>query len=430
MTRTDTPGTLTSFQVRRFAWLLIGAASGCAGEAIDPPGTLQVERITHGDTVIVRNLGGSVWGQPARLVEELRIGALEGPDEQIFGRIAHVAADGEGGAYVFDSQVPALRHYDRNGQFTHTIGGQGSGPGEYQDAVLGLWVRRDGRILMRDPRNARINVYAPDGTALDHWPVASGLFTSNAMTLDTAGHVYLKILMEQPERNRPWRIGLLHLDANGQLLDTIPDPPVRGEPQTGGGGVFTVAKVWTFSPHGYIIAGLNDTYAFELRKPKGILRVEMPHTTVAVHPEEREELEASNDWLRRAQGEFMTSEIPPVPDTKPAYRFIFAGLDGTVWVQPHTSAVKFEPPPRDPAIAADPAAPPQRTWREPVVYDAFDTSGAYLGQLPVPERTRLVWFNGSEIWAVQQGEFDEQYLVRFRLVTGAPEIALDARRQP
>jgi len=412
-------------RMRRFAWLglCIIAAAGCSGDAAEQRGTLQVERITRGDTVIVRTLGGSVWGQPARLVEELRIGALEGPDELIFGRIAHVAPDGSGGAYVFDGQVPALRHYDRNGRFTHTLGRRGSGPGEYQDAALGLRVRRDGRILMRDPRNARINIYAPDGTAEDHWAVASGLFTANAMVMDTAGHVYLKILMERPEPNRPWRIGLLHLDASGQLLDTIPDPPVAGEPQTAA-GTFTVDKVWTFSPHGYMIAGLNETYTFELRKPDGVIRVEMPHSPVSVHAEERDELEAVNDYMRRTQGQFLTATIPPVPATKPAYRAIHTGLDGTVWVQPYASAVKFVPPPREPVPSGGNPLPPQRTWREPIVYDVFDTNGAYLGQVPVPERTSLVALNGPEIWAVQRGEFDEQYLVRYRLVTGIDETAM------
>ena len=140
-------------------------------------------------------------------MEELAIGVLEGPEELMFGAISEMAVDAEGGIYVFDRQVPALRYFDATGRYVRTLGGEGSGPGEYRDVCLGLAVRSDGRVLMRDPRNARINVYDPDGSPADHWPVASGLFTGQAMTVDTADHVYLKILSEWPEQNKPWKIG-------------------------------------------------------------------------------------------------------------------------------------------------------------------------------------------------------------------------------
>src|SRR5690606_23723666 len=181
-----------------------------------------------------------------------RIGALAGLDEYIFGRIDELTPDGSGGVYIFDGQAPALRQYDAEGRYIGTFGGDGAGPGEYRDVALGLAVRSDGRLVMRDPRNNRVNVYNPDGSPSDHWPVASGLFTSDAMVLDTADHLYLKILLERPEPDRPWNIGLLHLDETGEIVDSIPPPSISGEPMDAGGTMLP-AKYWARSPQGYTV---------------------------------------------------------------------------------------------------------------------------------------------------------------------------------
>lgn len=389
-----------------FAGALV--ASACAMETADR-GSLQSDREVRGDTVVVTIAHGSVWSSTS-LVEEIRIGALDGQDEYIFGRIGGLVPDGTGGVYVFDGLAPALRQYDAQGRYVRTLGGDGSGPGEYRDVALGLAVRSDGRLVMRDSRNNRINVYNPDGTASDHWLVASGLFTSDAMVLDTADHLYLKILLEPPERDRPWNIGFLHLDENGTILDSIPPPAIVGEP-TDVAGTMRPTKHWARSPMGFTVVGLSGDYSFEIRHPDGqVVRVIKSHAPVALLPEERAELEAWNDWMRETQGEFMTSDLPPVPSTKPAYADIEAGDDGRIWVRRHVTAVQ-----RD--VDVDPSSdrPPPRSWIEPLVYDVFGVDGTYLGEVRVPERTQVSWIGRDEIWGVYRGELDEPYVVRLRL---------------
>lgn len=405
--------------------------TGCVGSTIccllasascsdaDRQASLAVERVTRGDTLIVRTIGGSVWDSTARLVEEIRIGELDGAEEEMFGAISAIAPDGRGGVYVFDGGVPVLRHYDANGGYTATLGAEGSGPGEYRDIALGLDVRPDGRVFMREPRNARINVYAADGAPIDHWPVASGLFTSNAMVVDTAGEVYLKILLDRPQPNRPWPIGLLHLSPEGELLDTIPAPRFTGEPENAP-GVFAVSKVWEMSPLGYVVVGVNDAYVFALRKPDGsVIRVEKAYEPVRVQEEERAEWETRNEWTRRTDADFLTAEIPPVPSTKPAYRGFDIGADGQIWVRVHSEAEKVEPEAM-PALPPETEAPPPITWREPVVYDVFDPDGTYLGQVRMPERVSLAAHRGTEVWGTLRGEFDEVYVVRYRLESSIP----------
>jgi hypothetical protein len=380
----------------------------------DAQGTLAAERTTVGDTTFVHVKSGSVWDTTAKLVEELRIGKLDGPPEEMFGRIGDVAPDGHGGVYLFDGQVPALRHFDSTGRHVGVLGRKGAGPGEYQDASLGLDVRPDGRVFLRDPRNGRINVYTADGRPETQIPVSSGLFTSNAMVIDTAGHLYLKILLGQIERNKAWPIGLMHLAPDGRIIDSIRPPTIAGEPTaeedpTGG------RKVWEASPHGYIVAGVTSSYRFEFRKPDGkVIRIEKDHTPVPIGPEERTEREAANEWMRKTQGRFMSADIPPVPATKPAYAGFDIGKDGQIWVRVSVPSVKR--PADDDAAPASADRPPPRTWIEPATYDVFETDGTYLGRVGLPRGVRLVAHRGTEVWGAASGESGEAQLVRYRLI--------------
>lgn len=424
---------------RRFPSLLLTvlvAAAGCGGGDGAPDGP-EVERLTRGDTVIVRNLAGSAWPAPARLVEELRLGALEGAEEVMFGPNLVLAPDGRGGVYVFDGAAPALRHFDHEGRFTCTLGREGAGPGEYRDMSLGLAVLDDGRLFMRDPRNARINIYDASGEPAGQWPVASGLFTPRAMVVDTAGEAYLKILTGRPERNKPWPVALLHLDTAGAIVDTVVAPSMVGEPETAG-GTFLPTKVWELSPQGDMVVGISESrdgrYAFEVRRRDGsVLRVEKVHAPVAVLPEERSEFEAINDWTRRNRSQFLTAEIPPVPEAKPAYRgFYFDEAEGRIWVHLYVPAEKVDP--GEPTSAPGVEEPrPATSWREPSVFDVFDVDGTYLGEVRVPQRTFIAAIRGAEIWGIQRGELDEPYVVRYRLETAAPSegavaVAADVSR--
>ena len=378
-------------------------------------GASQVERIEMGDTTIVRHLGPEgVWDGPRTLVEELSIGVLEGEEEEMFGRISDIAVDEVGGIYVFDGQAPALRYYDAEGNYVRTLGGEGEGPGEYRDASLGLVIRSDGRLIMRDPRNRRLNVYNPDGSFSEDWPINSGLFTRNSTFIDRNDHLYLKILEGRPERNKPWPISLLHLDANATIIDTIPPPSIDNDPESSGWR-FEPQKVWTWSLLGYMVAGITSEYAFSLFLPDGkMLRVERSFEPVKVHPEERAELEANNDWMRKNQGEHLTSDIPPIPTTKPAYKSLTVDDDGRIWVHLHQSAVKIESEvPSNP----DPNARPESTWREPAVYDVYESDGSYLGQVHVQRGVSLDVIRGDIAWGTKRGEMGEPYLVRMKIAT-------------
>ena len=83
------------------------------------------------DTLVVRADNPPSWGLNLRTVEEVRIGALEGPEEYVFGRVQSIAVGLDGTIYVTDDQVPVIRCYDSDGSYLGDVGREGSGPGEY-----------------------------------------------------------------------------------------------------------------------------------------------------------------------------------------------------------------------------------------------------------------------------------------------------------
>ena len=393
-------------------WAVLGMGLSACGQSDSSTAGVETLRTVVGDTTIVRTLGGGLWGDSVRLVEEVAIGALDGAEEYLFGRVGDLAVDAHGGIYVFDGQVPALRYYDANGAYVRTLGGRGEGPGEYKDASLGMAVRRsDGRVVMRDPRNMRLNVYNSDGSPSASWRVESGLFTQQATALDDSDHMYLKILTGQPEPNEPWPMAVLHMDHRGQVLDTIVPPTLPNEPS----GVSPFSKIWTVSRSGGLLVGVNDRYVIHHYRPDGtVLRIVREIEPVGYAPEEKAEREARDAWMIRTQGQFMTSDLPPVPDVKPFFRSILVGEDGRIWVRRYWQAEEGEVTQAPAQPGREP--PPPTRWREPVVYDVFEADGSFLGSVKLPPRVSVSVFRGDHVWGVRRGEFDESYVVRLHLV--------------
>lgn len=153
----------------RYLTACLFAALGC-GEAASPA-TIELLREQRGDTAIVTSLG-SQWGGTAELVEELRIGVVEGDPEYMFGGITGIAADADG-VHVRD------------------VGGEGQGPGEYLRVLLGMTVRIDGRLQIYDPYNERLSLYERDGTPSESWRVPT-LWTTSPMWMGVGDETYIK----------------------------------------------------------------------------------------------------------------------------------------------------------------------------------------------------------------------------------------------
>ena len=79
------------------------------------------------------------------VVEELRIGSVNGAGAATFGRIAALEVSSDGRIFVLEDQANELRIFDADGNHLQTVGGRGSGPGEFASPVGMTWAP-DGTI--------------------------------------------------------------------------------------------------------------------------------------------------------------------------------------------------------------------------------------------------------------------------------------------
>ena len=121
-------GLLTAkrLEAARSLALLTAALVACAERGLQTALEWRAAYDTVADTVVVRTLGGSAWGDTADLIADLTIGELEGPAEYSFGQVLSLAV------------AP-------DGTYLATFGRAGGGPGEYGRPDAGLVVLSDGR---------------------------------------------------------------------------------------------------------------------------------------------------------------------------------------------------------------------------------------------------------------------------------------------
>jgi hypothetical protein len=395
----------------------------------------QTTRDTVGDTIIVRTVSGSAWGS-AQLVEEVRIGVLDGPEEYTFGRISAIDTGPDGTLYVLDPQGPHLRMYSPDGTYLGAIGREGEGPGELKQPDSGLALLGDGRILVRDPGNARITVFGPEGEYETEWRIRGGMFTSTPLYVDRAGNVYLFVFEFEEDGTR---FSFVRFGSDGQPGDTIPYPTSERRPprltaeftdgdnrsSSSTGVPFWPELVSTLSLDGEFVIGDAERYSIDVPRGAGVLRIQRDADPVSVSAGERANQRARITHNMRQTEPGWDWDGPAIPDTKPIFQNMMMDKDGRLWVHLYAEAERI---PDDEIDRPDPASddPPPLEWREPTRFDVFDTDGTYLGPIEAPRgfaRSPRPAIEGDRVWAVVRDELDVPYVVRFRIVPEGDAVA-------
>lgn len=397
------------------AWIVVAACSlalaGCANaggsgatEVGMPSDPYEVSRSSMGNAETVRTLSGSLWGPGAVLTEVLSIGEELGQDAYLFGDISSAWAT-EDRIYVVDAQVPVVRAFDRDGGYLFDIGNPGQGPGEY-GIPSAVAVTDNGRVLVADAMNSRINVYDSAASLLETWPLASQK-SALGLTLGDDGKTYTQSWSLEQER-----LGVQSVGPEGLVGEILFPPAVELSLATVpiGRGMemilpFAPSYTWALAPGGEMIAGAGEQYRFEVHRPDGMATVvERDFEPVPVEKNEadfRAHLATSALRLLAPDRSIGRGDIP---DHKPAFSGFYPDRSGRIWV------IRQGPGRLDPECAdADDAASPRlmmgtfetrakpgnwddgtlagECWADTYLFDLFDiATGDFLATVQAPER--------------------------------------------
>lgn len=136
-----------------------------------------------------------------------RCGAIgeRGHPDCPFAHPSAVAFGPDGSTYVADGYAAhRVHHFSPDGALIRTWGSRGDGPGEFS-TPHGIWALGDGRVLVADRENDRIQVFTGEGALLSAWrgfPRAMDIWSS------AAGSVYVT---DQVPR-------LTQLDGEGRVI--------------------------------------------------------------------------------------------------------------------------------------------------------------------------------------------------------------------
>jgi len=379
--------------------LLLLGACGDGGERI-PSAAQFVD--SAGVAIVTNPPSGTVYATIAA-DPVLSIGAIDGPAEVLFGRLASVAVGGAGNLIVADAQMDEIRIFDASGVHLQTIGGPGEGPGEFR-ALAGAWPTAGGAIVAVDSRHRRITRFGPDGELLaaatfqgpGEQPMirpvrvaGPSLFLSRVESLNLPsleGAFSLEDALESisdPAGSRSEY--LVRHDLEGILIDTVTAVPGQAtQTSAQGSGTnlsiqilrlpFSSAAAATAAPEGRMAVTTGRSYEYSTYDPSGTLErvvrlAEEPPVRTDAH------LEA---WIRGSTGgrepmddtqveeSLRRYREMPLPDRLPAWNSLVIADGGEIWAR------RF-------AIRG----------AQTVVRDVFGNDGSLLGQVVGPAGFRI-----------------------------------------
>lgn len=387
-----------------------------------------VVREQRGDTLVLRIRGNGKWQGAARLSRASTFGDAEGSDTVTLGRILALATGPDGRIFATDGQRFAVRVFDHSLKPLALWGRAGSGPAELLNPDGGLAVLADGRVAVRDPGNARIQIFTPDGASAGEWRVVD----ASMRALDnfgTRGDTLLwRVVVSAEGPLYDWRYGLARIAPDGTVLDTLAIPIASGPRQSlvarRGNNIaelplpFAANFMWAWHPSGGFATARGDNYAITWPQPPGLLRVEREIAAVAVSSaeaaQERAYITRGLQWLDPS----WTWTGPPIPRMKPLLSRLFIGTDMSVWVVREGEAIDRN----DPDFDSNDSFSVERRLKSRLSFDVFTANGEFLGSLALPEGMQLLpqpVFSTGEIIALELDGEGVPRIVRYNVETPA-----------
>lgn len=136
-----------------------------------------------------------------------------------FNRPTNVAVAANGDLYITDGYGNARVHqFNADGQLVRSWGAPGASAGQF-NLPHGVAVLGDGRVLVADRENDRIQVFSPEGDFLAEW--GDAIQRPTAIASDGRGHLFVSSLPWWPSDHNPpaecRRLGAINQDRSGHV---------------------------------------------------------------------------------------------------------------------------------------------------------------------------------------------------------------------
>jgi DNA-binding beta-propeller fold protein YncE len=185
-----------------------------------------------------------------------------------FNRPTNIAVAPDGDLYVSDGYGNARVHrFNVEGKLVQSWGEPGTGNGEF-NLVHGIAVASDGRVLVADRENDRIQIFSPDGEYLDQW---TDVQRPTQIIFDPEGNVYVSELWRRAGEES-FRLGVAHSDQPGRV--TVYNP--TGTVLARWGGPDRLEAGNFIAPHGLCVDSVGDIYVAEVTWSHGVSHGDVP----------------------------------------------------------------------------------------------------------------------------------------------------------
>jgi hypothetical protein len=389
--------------------LLVGALAifgACAG---DRPPSAVTETLPSGG-IRVRSPAHGVWDASPdrrwRLVEEVRIGRLDGQGPDVFAEVGSLLVDAGGRVWVADRGTNELRVFDASGTYIRTVGRRGDGPGEYS-RLASVLLGPEGNIWVDSGR--RWEVFDTSGAWLARHPLDSNVGGGIRAWTDDGRLLEVGVKYQQGGDFGDIRsfYAVHSLDASGTLIDqdTLPTPPIPeheainwrtldGTLNTRGPLPFSHVAATVIGPDGDMwITDGGGTYAIRRQTLEGdtLLIVEREFEP---YPVSEADMAAAIDQMKPQEG-WTSDDADParIPRVYPPFLLYYPASDSTLWVI-------------------------RKGEGGGSVLDVFDADGVYLGEANTNghlERLRIETISSSHIYGVAKDDFDVDYVVVLKI---------------
>lgn len=410
----------------RLGPLALVAVIGCNRDAATSR-PVVTQRDSAGVVIISNGESGQWSGAERWTVEvEFQIGGATNDSNYQFGRIAGIVASSSGTIFVLDRLAREVKVFGRDGSFIRTFGTAGGGPGELGQNAGPILLAGGDTLVVPDPSNQRVNLYAPDGTSIGSYrwnPLGEeGLVyrwktTPFGVVVNQVRPIALPATSTTPERERGvGRDVVATRRLDGSVIDTLLTFPSGATYSMASGSprfkLFVPEPVWAVAEDGRVFHGTTDRYRIEVYRG-GVLERVILRNIEPVPVSEADQKLAKDGLVRSlSAGGWSPQQIALVEPTMsfaehfPSHMFIEVGPNGSLWIR------HFEIPSglgADERERYDPFRSVSRNW------DVFDAEGRYLGVVVMPARIIPQMFVDDVIYGTLRDELDVESVVRLRI---------------